>query len=78
MFKAPAGAWEFVMDGAFTWEFDYRSQGGVRAFSVLTIRTLAAESQARLRAFMPRSMDGWESRQGTSYPALIRHGKPST
>ncbi|MGB6066783.1 MAG: hypothetical protein WBG50_18415 [Desulfomonilaceae bacterium] len=32
MFKAPAGAWEFIMDGAFTWEFDYRSQGGGQGF----------------------------------------------
>ena len=28
----PAGAWEFTMDGAFTWEWDYRSQGGKSGF----------------------------------------------
>ncbi len=28
----PASAWEFSMDGAFTWEFDYRSQGGASGF----------------------------------------------
>ncbi|MGO9568930.1 MAG: hypothetical protein ACLP5H_15450 [Desulfomonilaceae bacterium] len=29
---APANAWEFLMDGAFTWEYDYRSQGGASGF----------------------------------------------
>ncbi len=28
----PASAWEFSMDGAFTWEYDYRSQGGASGF----------------------------------------------
>ena len=28
----PAGAWEFMMDGAYTWEWDYRSQGGNSGF----------------------------------------------
>ena len=28
----PAGAWEFLMDGAYTWEWDYRSQGGNSGF----------------------------------------------
>lgn len=28
----PANAWEFTMDGAFTWEWDYRSQGGSSGF----------------------------------------------
>jgi hypothetical protein len=28
----PANAWEFTMDGAFTWEWDYRSQGGNSGF----------------------------------------------
>jgi hypothetical protein len=28
----PANAWEFTMDGAFTWEYDYRSQGGSSGF----------------------------------------------
>jgi opacity protein-like surface antigen len=29
---APAPAWEFSMDGAFTWEFEYRGQGGREGF----------------------------------------------
>ncbi len=29
---APAAAWEFLMDGAFTWEYDYRSQSGSSGF----------------------------------------------
>jgi hypothetical protein len=29
---APAAAWEFLMDGAFTWEWDYRTQGGGSGF----------------------------------------------
>lgn len=28
----PASAWEFMMDGTFTWELDYRSQGGPTGF----------------------------------------------
>jgi hypothetical protein len=28
----PANAWEFLMDGAYTWEWDYRSQGGSSGF----------------------------------------------
>ena len=28
----PANAWEFLMDGAYTWEWDYRSQGGNSGF----------------------------------------------
>ena len=28
----PASAWEFTMDGAYTWEYDYRSQGGQSGF----------------------------------------------
>jgi hypothetical protein len=32
LLAAPAGAWEFLMDGAFTWEWDYRSQGGNSGF----------------------------------------------
>ncbi len=28
----PASAWEFTMDGAFTWEYDYRTQGGSSGF----------------------------------------------
>jgi hypothetical protein len=29
---APAPAWEFSMDGAFTWKFEYRGQGGREGF----------------------------------------------
>ncbi|MEI7451489.1 MAG: hypothetical protein WCJ75_17915, partial [Desulfomonile sp.] len=29
---APAPAWEFSMDGAYTWEFEYRGQGGREGF----------------------------------------------
>jgi len=29
---APAPAWEFSMDGAFTWEYEYRGQGGREGF----------------------------------------------
>jgi hypothetical protein len=28
----PAGAWEFNMDGAYTWEYNYRTQGGNSGF----------------------------------------------
>jgi len=32
MLVAPAPAWEFTMDGAFTWKFEYRGQGGREGF----------------------------------------------
>ncbi|MBI4961864.1 MAG: hypothetical protein HY913_01170 [Desulfomonile tiedjei] len=32
MFAAPASAWEFTMTGAWTWEYDIRSQGGKNGF----------------------------------------------
>jgi hypothetical protein len=32
MFSGVASAWEFTMDGAYTWEYDYRTQTGKHGF----------------------------------------------